>query len=90
MYHASFAEAWPGLFDALEPMIQDRVAKKIEKILEYPEKRHLHRSDYFVDEIGSYRIVYRVFNETAIVRFYGVFDHKAYEKWYHHITWILF
>ncbi len=55
--------------------------KKIKNILLYPEKRHLMRSSFFVDEVGQYRIIYRVSDETR-VRFYFVGTHKEYEKWY--------
>jgi mRNA-degrading endonuclease HigB of HigAB toxin-antitoxin module len=47
----------------------------------HPEKRHLMRSSFFVDEVGQYRLVYRIFEENK-VRFYFVGAHKEYEKWY--------
>ena len=37
---------------------------------------------FFVDEVGQYRILYRIFDETNEIRFYFVGTHKEYEKWY--------
>jgi mRNA-degrading endonuclease HigB of HigAB toxin-antitoxin module len=73
---------WSRYFDLLDSTIKERVAKKIGKILAYPAKRHLRKVSFFVDEVGQYRIVYRVFKDTKRVRFYFVGNHKEYEKWY--------
>lgn len=73
---------WPEYFESLGEEIKERVVKKINKILEYPIKRHLKKSSFFVDEVGQYRIIYRVLEETKTVRFYFVGNHKKYEKFY--------
>ncbi|QQR92233.1 MAG: type II toxin-antitoxin system RelE/ParE family toxin [Candidatus Iainarchaeum archaeon] len=91
MYIAEFDESWEEHFNQLDDVMKERVTKKIGKILEFPEKRHLRKLDYFVDEVGPYRIIYRIFKSKNIVYFYLVLDHKAYEKWYKQNTiWILF
>lgn len=83
MYKATFHKDWPGYFDKIEHTIKERVTKKIQKILERPQKRHLKsRAKYFVDEIGQYSILYMVFEERQEVRFYFVGNHKEYEKWF--------
>lgn len=83
IYKESFDEKWPEYFNSLDHTIKERVAKKIKKILEFPEKRHLKKgARFFVDEIGQNRIVYRIFKENKEVRFYFVGNHKEYEKWY--------
>lgn len=83
MYYDAYDEDWPKYFENLDPTIKERVAKKIKKILEFPMKRHLgHGTRFFVDEVGQYRILYRVFDEKEEVRFYFVGNHKEYEKWY--------
>ena len=83
MYTASYDEKWAEYFDKLEYSLQERVAKKIKKILEFPQKRHMKKSArYFVDEVGQYRLVYRIFEEQKEARFYFVGNHKEYEKWY--------
>ena len=83
MYSAAFHKDWSEYFDKLENILKERVAKKIKKILEHPQKRHLGgQATYFVDEIGQYRIIYMIFEENREVRFYFVGNHKEYEKWY--------
>ncbi len=82
MYGVEFDQDWPIHFQLLDKSIKERIAKKIGKILKYPNKRHLKKSLFFVDEVGQYRIVYRIFEENKRVRFYFVGDHKEYEKWY--------
>ncbi len=58
MYQATFDEDWPNYFNTLENSLKERVAKKIQKILEAPEKRHLkQRVNFFIGEVGQYRIV---------------------------------
>ena len=81
-YAADYDQDWPKYFNPLDNSAKIRVAKKIGKILNYPTKRHLKKSAFFVDEIGQYRITYMVFEETKKVRFYFVGTHKEYEKWY--------
>jgi mRNA-degrading endonuclease RelE of RelBE toxin-antitoxin system len=82
MYAEEFDQGWPKLFQPLDRTIKERIAKKIKKVLEYPQKRHLKKAQFFVAEVGQYRIIYRVFEENKRIRFYFVGDHKEYEKWY--------
>ena len=82
MHYAEFDQDWPRYFQLLDRNIKERISKKIAKILVYPTKRHLKKSPFFVDEIGQYRIIYRIFEENKKVRFYFVGTHKEYEKWY--------
>jgi mRNA-degrading endonuclease RelE of RelBE toxin-antitoxin system len=83
MYKAEFDEEWPGHFQRLDNEMKERTAKKIRKILACPQKRHLKNgANFFVSQIGQYRIVYRIFEVDNKVRFYFVGDHKEYEKWY--------
>lgn len=82
MYTAYFNETWPEHFKRLDDSIKERVTKKIKKILEHPDKRHLMRSAFFVDEIGQFRIVYMVFEEANAVVFYFIGTHKQYERLY--------
>ncbi len=81
-YEAEYDQDWPKYFQHLENGIKARISKKIWKILNYPNKRHLKKSQFFVDEVGQYRILYMVFEETRKVRFYFVGTHKEYEIWY--------
>ena len=83
MYKATFHKDWPEYFDKLEPAIKERITKKIQKILEHPQKRHLGGgAKYFVDGAGQHRILYMLFEENQEVRFFFVGKHKEYEKWF--------
>jgi mRNA-degrading endonuclease RelE of RelBE toxin-antitoxin system len=83
-YKVDYDREWSEYFQSLDESIKARIAKKIGKILNYPNKRHLKKSLFFVDEVGQYRIIYRIFEEDKQVRFYFVGTHKKYEKWYKH------
>jgi mRNA-degrading endonuclease RelE of RelBE toxin-antitoxin system len=85
MYTGEFDEDWIRYFQNLDSKMKERVAKKINNILEHPQKRHLKGASFFVDEIGQYRVVYRIFDENKRVRFYFVGKHKEYEIWYRQI-----
>ncbi len=82
MYKAKFDQEWPRYFSGLDEAVKERVAKKIGKILTYPNKRHLNKSSFFVDEIGQYRVIYIVLEQSKTVIFYFVGTHKEYETWY--------
>jgi len=83
IYKAAYDEDWAKYFNNLDNIVKERIAKKIQKILDFPRKRHLsQKAKFFVDEVGQFRILYRVFDEINEVRFYFVGSHKEYEKWY--------
>lgn len=47
------------------------------------QSRHLRRgSPYFVEEVGQFRIVFKVREDLKQKRIVFVGDHKAYEQWY--------
>ena len=81
-YEAEYDQDWPEYFQKLGNDIKIRIAKKIGKIINNPNKRHLKNSSFFVDEIGQYRITYMVFEDAKKIRFYFVGTHKEYERWY--------
>ena len=83
MYKSTFHQDWPKYFDNLDNQIKERITKKIQKIVEHPQKRHLTgNAKFFVTEIGQYRLVYMIFEHNKEVRFFFVGNHKEYEKWY--------
>ncbi len=83
MYRLDFDEEWPKYFKKLDKETKERTAKKIKKILQQPQKRHLKKGmRYFVEEVGQHRLIYRIFKEDKEVRFYFIGKHKKYEKWY--------
>jgi len=82
-YTAIYDEDWNNYFEKHSHELKIRIVKKVSKILEYPQKRHMKsNARFFVDEIGQYRILYRVFEDLKQVKFYFVGDHKEYEKYY--------
>ena len=83
MYNYTFAKDWDKFFNKLPSDISLRVVKKLNSLLTDPYKRHLKgKSNYFVAEVGQYRITYRIFEDLNEIRFYFVGKHKEYEKWY--------
>jgi len=83
MYCLTFYGDWANYFDNLPHELKDRITKKINSVLENPYKRHMAKgARFFVAEVGQYRLIYRIFEETKEIRFYFVGNHKRYEKWY--------
>jgi hypothetical protein len=77
-YHAD----WKGYFDNLPNDIKERAVKKIRQILGGLPGRHLkHGLDFFVEEMGQYRICYKSLENSRTRCFYFVGTHKEYEKW---------
>ncbi len=56
VYEAEYDQDWPEYFQRLSNDIKIRVAKKIGKIINHPDKRHLKKSSFFIDEVGQCRI----------------------------------
>ncbi len=82
MYMPEFDENWNDHFQKLPEEMQVRVAKKVKRILEGLPGRHLRFGvDFFVEELGQYRICYRSFEARKARKFYFVGTHKEYEKW---------
>ena len=84
MYLDKYASPkWDKYFAELSHVVKIRILKKIKQILINPLKRHLkHGLPFFVEEIGQYRVVYKIDDSEKVVKFYFVGDHKEYEKWY--------
>ena len=82
MYQIEFDDEWNKLFNELTPEMKKKVWKKILQIESGLPGRHLRYGvDFFVEEVGQYRICYKSFEDKKIRRFYFVGNHKNYEKW---------
>ena len=82
MYRIELDKEWDRYFGHIPKDIQARVWKKIKQIKTGLPGRHLRfGADFFVEEVGQYRICYKSFEEKKIRRFYFVGDHKEYERW---------
>ncbi len=81
MYKITFHPNWDQYFLKLDNSIQIKILKKIEKLQYLPPGRHLKQGiDYFVEEIGQYRVAYNLKSKNH-KKIYFVGTHKDYEKW---------
>ncbi len=81
MYSITFHPEWDLYFSKLDNSIQIKILKKIKKMQNLPPGRHLKKGiDYFVEEIGQYRVAYRLKSKNH-KKIYFVGTHKDYEKW---------
>lgn len=83
MYTLEFENSWRDYFRNVPPDIQIRFKKRLQKYETFPDFafRHEGRSvDYFVDEIGQYRVLFTSDENTKTRIFYFIGDHKEYEK----------
>lgn len=82
MYRVFFEDGWDGRFGRLDKSVQIRVWKKVLRIKAGLPARHLGQGvDYFVEEVGQYRIAYKSNEQTKERRFHFVGTHKEYMKW---------
>ena len=82
-YAVEFAPGWREYFDKLDTSVQARVFKKIRQLETGFPGRHLkHGLDFFVEEVGGFRIAYKSDEALKIRKIYFAGSHKDYEKWY--------
>jgi mRNA-degrading endonuclease RelE of RelBE toxin-antitoxin system len=81
-YSLEFARGWEENFKKMDKSIRERVWKKIQQLKTLTNSRHLKKGfDFFVSEIGQYRIAYKTDEKRKTKTIYFVGDHKEYEKW---------
>ena len=81
-YSLEFALGWESCFEKLDKGIRERVWKKIQQLKVLPQSRHLRQGfDFFVSEVGQYRIAYKVDEQRKVKVVHFVGDHKEYDKW---------
>ncbi|MFA6329312.1 MAG: hypothetical protein WCX64_01345 [Candidatus Micrarchaeia archaeon] len=65
----------------MDNAIRERLIKEIARMRFSDLGRHMkHGLDFFVEEAGQYRIVFRCIDHEKRIHFVG--NHKEYEKWY--------
>lgn len=65
----------------IDKPVRERIIKRIARMRSESPRRHMkHGLDFFVEEAGQYRIVYKFSENKKVIYFVG--DHKEYEKWY--------
>ena len=78
-YNIIFAESGDKYFSALDNSIKRKLLHKMDQMREKPPGRHLRfGSDFFVEEMGQYRILYAVDGNAKVIYFAGT--HKDYER----------
>lgn len=81
MFELEFVEDWDDFFEKFDNSSKNIVWKKIMKLKYLQSARHLcHGLQFFVVEVGQYRICFEEINNVRRIVFVG--NHKQYEKWY--------
>lgn len=70
-------------FFSLDSGVREAVAKKLKQLeREDLKSRHLaHGSEEYVEEVGQYRIIFKLVKESKLKRVGFIGKHKEYEKW---------
>ncbi len=82
-YSLAFDGDADEMFCKLDRSVRLAVAKKLVQMQRDDKRaRHLeHGSPYFVEEVGQYRICFRLVEKDKHKQVLFVGDHKEYEKW---------
>jgi mRNA-degrading endonuclease RelE of RelBE toxin-antitoxin system len=83
MYTLEYDQDWEKYFETLPPDIQKRFLKRVPKYKTFPILGFRHEKyglQFFVDEIGQYRVCFTSDETSKIRRFYFIGDHKNYDK----------
>ena len=83
MYKVEFDEDWKTYFKTIPLDIQRRFKKRLDKYESFPSFAFRHEKygiEYFVDEIGQYRVLFTSDENSKIRRFYFIGDHKEYDR----------
>jgi hypothetical protein len=78
----NFDSNWDIYFNDLDQTIQEHIFKKINKLQFDICARHFNKVNFFILEVGQYRIAFfeNKITKTRTVVFVG--NHTQYEKWY--------
>jgi len=83
MYTLEFDEDWRTYYKKVPPDIQKRFKKRLNKYEIFPTISFRHAKygvEFFMDEIGQYRVCFVSNENSKIRRFYFIGKHKEYEK----------
>ena len=81
-YQLELEPGWDRFMKKFDSTIQERIWKKVWKLALEGKSRHLkHGLDYFVSEVGGYRIVFDEIDDRKVKKIYFVGTHKQYENW---------
>ncbi len=70
------------LFSRIDKASQEKILKKLIQLENEKSSRHLRKGlPYFVEEVGQYRIAFKINEELKRKEIYFVGIHKEYMKW---------
>ena len=71
-------------FLALDNSVRIKILKKLKQMeIEDLQSRHFkHGIPVFIEEVGQFRIIFKLKGELKEKRVMFIGDHKEYEKWY--------
>lgn len=68
--------------NSLSPDIIERIWKKLTRLEEDKQRRHLYYGcPYFVEEVGQYRITYELIESKKVIIVGFIGKHKDYDNW---------
>lgn len=84
-YSLDFHPDWAEYLSRLDNSVQIQVMKKVLQLQAPIIGRHLrHGLDFFVEEVGGYRITYKSDKNRKVRTLFFVGSHKDYDKWCNH------
>jgi mRNA-degrading endonuclease RelE of RelBE toxin-antitoxin system len=82
MYEIEVTDECKALLGKLDGDVRRKISKKILQISNGLPGRHLqHGLDFFVEEVGQYRICYVSLENIKVRRIHFIGNHKEYERW---------
>jgi mRNA-degrading endonuclease RelE of RelBE toxin-antitoxin system len=83
MYDIKYKPEYIKRLAKLEIKIQIRSKKVTDKLKQAKKRRHLKKGNpYFVENLGQYRILYKLYEDEKIIELLFIGTHKEYEKYY--------
>ncbi len=81
-YFLEFHEDWHYYFGKLDNSVKKQIMKKVMQLQNPLPARHLKFGlDFYVEDVGQYRICYKIDETRQAKVFYFAGTHKEYEKW---------
>lgn len=78
----TFIPGWDKHFAKLDDITKKRILKKLEHMAQSLNARRLHKSKFYIEEVGQYRIVFTEDENNIKKQIFFIGNHKQYEKWY--------
>lgn len=79
-YTIELRNEWDKYYKKFSSEMQERIFKKITELEKGISCRRLKRKNYFVAEVGQYRIVFLKNEEAKVITIAFIGNHKQYEK----------